>query len=58
MKKAGLPVRSDGRFLREIRAHIDRYRLAGYDVERGSDTGSESGGELASTRTHDSGFSG
>ena len=29
----GLPVRSDGRFLREIRAHIDRYRLAGYDVE-------------------------
>ncbi|PAP76015.1 putative baseplate assembly protein [Rubrivirga marina] len=29
----GLPVRSDARFLREIRAHIDRYRLAGYDVE-------------------------
>ena len=29
----GLPVRSDAGFLREIRAHIDRYRLAGYDVE-------------------------
>ena len=29
----GLPVRSDDRFLRELRAHLERFRLAGYDLE-------------------------
>jgi len=29
----GLPVRGDAGFLEEIRAHIERYRLAGYDLE-------------------------
>lgn len=32
-RKGGLPVREDPRFLREIQAHIERYRLAGYDLE-------------------------
>lgn len=32
-RKGGLPVRGDARFLRDIRAHIERYRLAGYDLE-------------------------
>ena len=32
-RKGGLPVRDDPRFLEEIRAHIERYRLAGYDLE-------------------------
>lgn len=32
-RMGGLPVRDDPRFLDEIRAHIERYRLAGYDLE-------------------------
>ena len=29
----GLPVRDDARFLKTLRAHLDRYRMAGYDLE-------------------------
>jgi predicted phage baseplate assembly protein len=32
-RRGGLPVRDDARFLRALRAHIERYRLAGYDLE-------------------------
>lgn len=32
-RKGGLPIKKDPIFLREIRAHIERYRLAGYDLE-------------------------
>jgi hypothetical protein len=32
-RKGGQPVRDDPVFLREIRAHIERYRIAGYDLE-------------------------
>ncbi len=32
-RKGGLPIKKDPVFLREIRAHIERYRLAGYDLE-------------------------
>ncbi len=34
-RKGGLPVKQDPLFLREIRAHIERFRLAGYDLEIG-----------------------
>lgn len=32
-RKGGLPVRDDARFLGEIRDHVGRFRLAGYDLE-------------------------
>jgi Baseplate J-like protein len=32
-RKGGLSVRKDPLFLREIRRHIERYRMAGYDLE-------------------------
>jgi hypothetical protein len=32
-RMGGLPVLDDPRFLRKVRAHIERYRLAGYDLE-------------------------
>ncbi len=32
-RTGGLPVRDDARFLADLRAHLDRYRLAGHDVE-------------------------
>jgi len=32
-RKGGLPVRADTRFQRTLRAHLERFRLAGYDLE-------------------------
>lgn len=32
-RKGGLPVKSDEQFHQEIRAHLELYRLAGYDLE-------------------------
>lgn len=32
-RAGGLPVRDDEPFLEELRAHIERFRLAGYDLE-------------------------
>ncbi|MCA8978320.1 MAG: putative baseplate assembly protein [Planctomycetes bacterium] len=32
-RKGGLPVRSDAEFMARVQAHLERYRMAGFDVE-------------------------
>ena len=32
-RKGGLPIKADVEFQQEIRRHVDRYRLAGYDIQ-------------------------